>query len=313
MRELLQSTTAYQTLLRDAKKGELSHATLVVFPDAKYLRALLRECATAYFYGDSRKESLVLSEGYSECRFFPSVGGKLTVDDGAAIVEESLLRPLEGEKKLFVLDEFHNASVRVQNKLLKILEEPPQGVFFLLGATADFSVLPTVLSRVKKLEVAPFQEEQIKRALLRNFPTARRQEESASACGGIYSVAEELLSGGGKSFRLAEEFLLGKEREKTCRNLGDGKDGEKQAFFSAVRLILRDALMVKTGNARYVSADSQAVNEVANAYPVGALVASLEYVTEAEKEIKFNANFGQCAHVLAIRMEEEKKKWQKLS
>lgn len=311
MRELLRSTTAYQTIEKDGKTGTLSHAVLVVFPDANYLRALLRECATAYFYGDRRIAELIRAEGYTECRFFPAVGGKMTVDDGAAMIEESMLRPMEGAKKLFVLDQFQNVSARIQNKLLKILEEPPQGVYFLLGATADFSVLPTVLSRVKKLEVAPFTEEKVHHALVRNYPNATRALECALASGGIYSVAEELLTGGGK--RIAEEFLLSEEKEKICRNLGDGKDGEKQAFFSAVRLILRDALFIKTGNGEHASAKEGVAREVAKKYPVGALVASLEHVTEAEKEIKFNANFGQCAHVLAIRMEEERKKWQKLS
>lgn len=315
MRRLLCGTKSYRAIAEDAKKGASAHATLVLFPDEKYLRPLLRECACAFFgaEGDGRTGELIRSESYSDCMFLPAEGGKLTAADGARLIDESLLRPVEGDKKLFVLDAFHNASALVQNKLLKLLEEPPRGVFFLLGATSDFSVLPTVLSRVKRLEEAPFPEEKIAAALSRNYPAEEGTAECAAACGGIYSVAEELLSERGESFRLAERFLLSEEPAKTCRDLGDRKDKEKSAFFSAVRLVLRDALFLRTGKEKYASRKGEGVRALAEEFPAGALTAALDLVTEAEKQIKFNANFGQCAEALAVGIAKEKEKWQKLS
>jgi hypothetical protein len=311
MRELLQSTTAYRVLREDARRGEVSHAVLVLFPDEKYLRQLLRECARAMLgEEEGRVSELILHESFSDCLFFPAeAGGKLTVDDGTKIVDESLIRPIEGDKKLFVLDGFHNASPLLQNKLLKTLEEPPQGVYFLLGATSDFSLLPTVLSRVKRLEVAPFSEDEIFKALERNYPDKDGLKRCAAASGGVYATAEELLLGGGESFRLAESLLSGKDTEAFCRSLGDS-DVDKRAFLTAVRLCLRDALLWRTGQDRYASAPE--VKGLKD-YSVGALIASLAWVTEAEKQIKFNANLSQCAETLAIRLKEEKEKWQKLS
>ena len=83
------------------------------------------------------------------------VYGCLYAEDAENIREETLLSPIEGERKLFVLGDFAEANTQTQNKLLKLLEEPPQGVIFLLGATTVFPVLPTVLSRTKKLEILP--------------------------------------------------------------------------------------------------------------------------------------------------------------
>lgn len=314
MRELFRSASSYGAISADAKNNTAAHATLVLFPDEKYLRPFLRECARAFFRAeeDGRVGELIASESFSDCIFFPAEGGKLTAGDVSRLVDESLLRPVEGDKKLFVLDAFHDVSVLVQNKLLKLLEEPPRGVFFLLGAVSDFSVLPTVLSRVKRLEEPPFPERKIAAALSRNYPAESGIAECAAACGGVYSAAEELLAGGGECFRLAERFLLGKDTEKLCRELGDGKEKEKRTFFAAVRLVLRDALFLRAGQSKYVSRKGESVHKIASAYPVGALISALDWVTEAETQIRFNANFGQCAEVLAVRIAKEKEKWQTL-
>lgn len=149
MIELFHSTIAYRTIERERKEGTLSHATLVVFPDEVYLRAFLKECAKAFFGAEEgdRTARLIDGETFSDCKFYPAQDGKWTVEDGKAIVSESALRPVEGENKLFVLDRFHAASPVVQNKLLKILEEPPAGVYFLLGATGVYGILPTEIGR----------------------------------------------------------------------------------------------------------------------------------------------------------------------
>lgn len=302
MKQLLRSTNAYRAILR-----EEFGCALVLFPDGKYLRELLRECAKAFFRAEegSRAAQLIEKESYADCLFFPAEGGKLTADDCASISEEGLLAPVEGEAKLFVLDRFDTSTALVQNKLLKILEEPPKGVHFLLGAEAEFSVLPTVLSRVHKLVVPPFPEEAVEAALHRKYPTAD-VKEAAGASGGIFSVGESLLLGGGEEFALARQFLSLEDPEVFCRKLGERK--EKREFFAALKSLLRDMLMHAAGEEKYVR--THALEE---GYPIGAILAALEAVGEAEKQIQFNANFASCLYALAISIKEEKQKWQRLS
>lgn len=310
MKTLFRETNAYKLIAADALRGTLSQSMLVLFSDGVYLRPLLKECAKAFFgAGDgTRLASLIDNESYADCLTYPSDGGKLTADDAAKLIDESLLRPVEGDKKLFVLDGFQKTTALVQNKLLKILEEPPAGVYFLIGATAEHAVLPTVLSRMKKFAVAPFGERAIADALTRKYGVLDGAQEAAAACGGVFSLAEQLLSGGGESFRLAEQFLLGTDTETFCRT-ADKLD--KTAFFASLNLLLRDMLFYRTGQARY-AADKRACR-LAETFPEGAIIASLERVREAEKQIQFNANLGQCLYALAIGMREEKQKWQKLS
>ena len=221
------------------------------------------------------------------------------------------MKPVEGTKKLFVLDGFHTASVLVQNKLLKVLEEPPAGVYFLLGATAEHSVLPTVLSRVKRCAVSPFSEEEIYGALVRQHGGEKGLKEAAAASGGIYSAAENLLGSGSENFRLAEELLLSGEPERLSREIGELKD--KRAFIAALRLLLRDGIFFAAGQEQYAARKTESVKELAEEYPLGSLLSAMEFVSAAERDVQFNANFNQCVLNLAMQIYKEKAKWQKLS
>ena len=309
MRGLLRSTTAYKTFCRS---GDAAHFSLVLFPDERNLRALLKECAKAFFGAEdgSRAAKLIDAESYSDCIILPAAGGKLTAELASSIAEESILRPVEGDKKLFVLDAFHTTTPLVQNKLLKLLEEPPEGVFFLAGATAAHAVLPTVLSRANTVTVPPFSEEEIAAALGRTHAGEAGIAEAAAACGGIYSVAEDLLSGGGEDFRLAARFLTEDHVEALCREIGEKK---RVSFFAAVRLLLRDALFTASGQQRYAAVRSAEVRAIAARFGAGALAAALSFTAQAEREIQFNANFAQAALTLALRMNKERGIWQTLS
>ena len=312
MKKLLHETTAYNNLRADAERGAIAHTTLVVFPDESYLRPLLIECAKAFFGAKegSREAKLIETETYSDCLFFPAAGGKLTTDDGARIVEESLLRPVEGDKKLFVLDAFHNVTPLMQNKLLKLLEEPPEGVHFLIGTVNEHAVLPTVLSRARKLVEPPFPEEKIEAALKRMHGDGAENARAAAASGGVLSLAETLLEGS-ESFAYAEEFLKDEDGERLCREM-EGK-ADKAAFFAAVRLILRDMLFYKIGAERYVAIKGESVQRLSQGYPAGALVSAIGFVSDAERNVRFNANFSQAALALLYAIREEKDKWKSLS
>ncbi len=310
MRELLRSTTVYRAFSRP--QGDLPHFTLAVFPDGRYLRALLKACAAAFFGAEegSRTARLIESESFADCIVLPPAGGKFTAEIASGMAEESLLRPVEREKKLFVLDALDTATPLVQNKLLKLLEEPPQGVYFLAGATAEYGVLPTVCSRAAVYTEPPFSEAAVAAALSRCHAGEAGQKEAAAACGGVYSVAEDLLAGGGEDFRLAASFLTGEDREAICRAVGESK---RPSFFAAVRLLLRDALFVRAGQGGYAASQTQAVRAVAARYPAGVLTAALDATAQAEREVKFNANFAQAALTLALRISKEEQIWRQSS
>ena len=73
---------------------------------------------------------------------------KTGVDDVRKIEDEAYLAPNEADSKVFILEDADEYNAQSQNALLKIIEEPPRGVRFVLTASSSGALLPTVRSRV---------------------------------------------------------------------------------------------------------------------------------------------------------------------
>lgn len=69
------------------------------------------------------------------------------VDMVRHIRTEAYILPNEADKKVFILENAHSMGPEGQNAILKILEEPPSYVNFILLCTSKSGFLPTVLSR----------------------------------------------------------------------------------------------------------------------------------------------------------------------
>lgn len=80
--------------------------------------------------------------------------GAIKVDTIRAIYDFVMLSPSEFDRRIVIIRDADNLSEIVQNALLKILEEPPtECMFYILAASPD-SFLPTVLSRLAKINFA---------------------------------------------------------------------------------------------------------------------------------------------------------------
>ena len=72
---------------------------------------------------------------------------EITVDQIRALVEDACVLPNEAEHKVYILPEADAMNAAAQNAFLKLLEEPPAFVSFLLCAQRVEALLPTVRSR----------------------------------------------------------------------------------------------------------------------------------------------------------------------
>jgi DNA polymerase III subunit gamma/tau len=75
------------------------------------------------------------------------------VDDARDLRDRALFAPASARRKVYILDEVHMASTAAFNALLKLIEEPPGHVLFAMATTDPQKVLPTILSRVQRLDL----------------------------------------------------------------------------------------------------------------------------------------------------------------
>jgi DNA polymerase-3 subunit gamma/tau len=66
------------------------------------------------------------------------------------VIERAALAPIEGGRKVYILDEAHSLTADASNALLKTLEEPPEKVVFILCTTDAGKLLATVRSRCQR-------------------------------------------------------------------------------------------------------------------------------------------------------------------
>lgn len=69
------------------------------------------------------------------------------VDDIAALLEKAAYTPSNGRYKVYMIDEVHMLTNHAFNAMLKILEEPPEHVKFILATTDPQKIPVTILSR----------------------------------------------------------------------------------------------------------------------------------------------------------------------
>src|SRR3990167_2642348 len=69
------------------------------------------------------------------------------VDNVRLIIDAASLLPVLGHKKIYLIDEAHMLSKAAFNAFLKLLEEPPASVLFMLATTEPDKILDTVRSR----------------------------------------------------------------------------------------------------------------------------------------------------------------------
>ncbi|MCD7918857.1 MAG: DNA polymerase III subunit gamma/tau, partial [Clostridiales bacterium] len=79
------------------------------------------------------------------------------VDQVRALREEAVFAPAAVKKRVYIVDEVHMLSVAAFNALLKILEEPPEHLMFILATTELHKVPATILSRCQRFSFKRIQ------------------------------------------------------------------------------------------------------------------------------------------------------------
>lgn len=82
-------------------------------------------------------------------------GAIIKVDQIRELRVEAFMTPLAADGRVFIIDSAHTMNAAAQNALLKVLEEPPRGVTFILLAKSASLLLETIRSRCVCFTLSP--------------------------------------------------------------------------------------------------------------------------------------------------------------
>ncbi len=180
------------------------------------------------------------------------------------ITDSAYILPNDLDVKIYIIKDAEKLTVQAQNALLKIFEEGPGSVYFILLTAAPSNLLPTVRSRAPEIKTEIFSDKVLTALLAENVKKAAdlyAKDEAAlkrivSASGGSYGKALAILEGKNKKtpqlIKKAENIvslLSEKDGAHLMLALID-ESGDRETYASILSLAenaLRDLAMVKKG------------------------------------------------------------------
>lgn len=113
------------------------------------------------------------------------------VDNVRALREEAVFSPSALKKRVYIIDEVHMLSTSAFNALLKILEEPPEHLMFILATTELQKIPATILSRCQRHSFR-----RIDRAVLKDYLLDIAGRESMNLSADAADLIAGLAEGG---------------------------------------------------------------------------------------------------------------------
>lgn len=167
------------------------HAYLLVGPAGSGKRAAARAFAGALLGIDAaerggdveRAISLCLDEAHPDLHVFEPEGASLTVGDAEEITTSASRSPVEGRRKVLVLDEFHKVQ-QAGPALLKTIEEPPESTVFVILADEVPNELVAIASRAVRVDLGPVPQEAVVERLVHEGVDHETALTTAAAAGG---------------------------------------------------------------------------------------------------------------------------------
>jgi len=161
----------------------------------------------------------------------------IPIDEVRAMQRRLTTRPTLGDRRVVIVDPADDLETNASNALLKSLEEPPQGTFFLLVSHRMGRLLPTIRSRCRVLRFPAISAEEIDAVLRREAPQADAATRAAAiaASSGSPGAALEFVGLGLADLHGLMEQLVARGdpdfaiRGKLAEAIGPRPDRQRQS------------------------------------------------------------------------------------
>ncbi|MDE7395310.1 MAG: hypothetical protein K2M95_04245 [Clostridiales bacterium] len=314
---LLKKTDGYRELMRECEEGRPFHAYLFESGDLAALDTLARLfiIRAEGFCDDGVEAKRVFDGSYFDILCFPrpEKKGKTDVEDAAFITDTAYLQPSELSAKYFIIAPTEPMSAPVQNKLLKTLEEPPASARFLILSAGG--LLPTVVSRCRRIRLEPFGEDTVCKALIdAGFDTVVATLSAAASRGQIGTAVQLAERGGGrKAFEAAANFLLHTKRSPQILPAAAEIIAQKddiQLFIDYLELLLRDVMAYRTLGASGITLKNAAsdIAAIGETYSDLAVLNIMPKIRRARARLRAYGNTAGCVDELLFSILEVKAK-----
>jgi DNA polymerase-3 subunit delta' len=239
-------------------------------------------------------------------------GANIKIEQIRNLQQEAALAPYRSQRRVCIIDGAELMTTQAANSLLRILEDPPGEIIFILIAANRQMLLTTIISRCMAISFQPLADEILTQALMVKGYMPEQAEVAARLSGGRMGIALELLAAEGFSLRnqameIMENTLEAKTEVvwQTAALLEKMERNEVLQIIRYLTYILRDILLLVTGQGRQLLFNIDIVQELedlADQWSEERLVKAIKAVETARRAFQANANTRLTSEALMIKM-----------
>lgn len=188
--------------------------------------------------------------------YLAPMGAMLKVDQFRQLQGKLALQGEAGHRRVCIIDHVETMNTEFANRMLKILEEPPTGVCFILITDQPDLLLPTIISRCARFTFDPVGDDEMRQGLRRLKGKSGNWEEAILWSGGIVRTVLSYLDGKGTDkahFALDFLTIMAKHACPYAKWLALSAaltDAETTEILGWISLFLRDMAVLRSGAGR---------------------------------------------------------------
>jgi len=246
---------------------------------------------------------------------------EIGIDQIKNICRSSHLPPYEGRHRVFIIDGAEHLSAEAANSLLKTLEEPPPKVMFVLLATNERLLLPTILSRCQRVELCPLPLSTTEEALVHRFRASPEEARflarlSAGRLGWAVSALNDKRLLMERTERLTTLMrLIDADRDERfgyAAQLANEFSRSRDSVWELLTLWIgwwRDLLLINGGSGALIAnADHEAaLLREAQDYSIAQVKGFIHSLQEAKRQLEQNASPRLVLEVLMLNIPKRRK------
>ena len=253
--------------MRSVKAGRIAHAFLLSGPHgtgkrtcANYLTQTILCASPQAPCGQCPACKKVLAGLHPDVHVVGEEEKSISVNTIRALRDQLALRPFEADRHIALIPRADRMTAQAQNALLKTLEEPAGGNVFFLLTDQPGAMLPTIVSRCRRLRFSPVSVEACAEILAEKGVEPGRARLAAACAQGAVGRALE-IAGDEDYLPLREKALSSLKAlsggkagvARAISFLGEGKSAAARApeWLEILEVVARDLMARENGGTPY--------------------------------------------------------------
>lgn len=289
-----------------ASKGRLPHAIMLSGHEGCGKKTFARYIAQWFLCGHNACGQCAVCrniehDGHPDVIFVKAqCEGKYSMDSFREVMSGTVVKPNNGDLKIYIFEEADEMTPLHLNKLLKLIEEPPEHLRFIFTCENPGLILETIRSRVTEFEILDPSIEDCAEYLVDNGMEPKRARELSEKFSGNISKCRAVSDGGDelKLIENAQNIAAAIAKHDKFGAAAAVSEQSVRVKFGQVMeyltMILRDALAIKCGGEAEFFAKKES-GKIAENFSENEILTMLDTAFEVIGNEMYNLNLALTA------------------